>query len=94
MTLKILFLGWVFYIIQIEKYSCNNKREAECREEYWRVELNAQLNMIKAKEDEKFISQALIDILTITVPLIISLISGGLMGIINAYFIGHIGTKE
>jgi Na+-driven multidrug efflux pump len=50
--------------------------------------------MIKAKEDEKFISQALRDILTITVPLIISLISGGLMGIINAYFIGHIGTKE
>ena len=32
-------------MIQIEEYPCNNKREAECREEYWRVELHAQLNM-------------------------------------------------
>ena len=32
-------------MVQIEEYPCNNKREAECREEYWRVELNSQLNM-------------------------------------------------
>jgi len=41
--------GWLNWtMIQIEEYPCNNKREAECREEYWRVELNAQLNMKKA----------------------------------------------
>ena len=34
--------GWENWtMVQIEEYPCNNKREAECREEYWRVELNA-----------------------------------------------------
>jgi hypothetical protein len=38
--------GWDNWnMIQIEEYPCNNKREAVSREEYWRVELNAQLNM-------------------------------------------------
>ena len=41
--------GWLNWtMVQIEEFSCNNKRESECREEYWRVELNAQLNMKKA----------------------------------------------
>ena len=35
-------------MVQIEEYPCNNNREAECREEYWRVELNSQLNMRQA----------------------------------------------
>jgi hypothetical protein len=49
--------GWDNWtMVQIEEYSCNNKREAECREEYWRVELQAQLNMNRcyaAREDLK-----------------------------------------
>jgi len=41
--------GWLNWnMVQIEEYCCNNKREAEYREEYWRVDLNAQLNMNKA----------------------------------------------
>ena len=41
--------GWDNWtMVQIEEYSCNNKREAVCREEYWRVKLHAQLNMRKA----------------------------------------------
>jgi hypothetical protein len=41
--------GWENWnMIQIEEYPCNNKREAKSREEFWRKELKATLNMIKA----------------------------------------------
>lgn len=41
--------NWINWnMVQIEEYPCDNKREAERREEYWRVELQAQLNMRKA----------------------------------------------
>jgi hypothetical protein len=41
--------GWeCFNMIEIEKYPCNDKREAEAREEYWRCHYNAQLNSISA----------------------------------------------
>ncbi len=33
-----------FQMLQIEEYPCNNKREAELREEHWRKELTATLN--------------------------------------------------
>ena len=37
--------GWINWrIIEVEKYPCNNKREAEYREEYWRNKLKAELN--------------------------------------------------
>ena len=40
--------GWEnFRMIEIEKYPCNDKREAECREEYWRKNLKAELNSIR-----------------------------------------------
>jgi len=31
-------------MIEIEKYPCNDKREAEAKEEYWRIHFNAILN--------------------------------------------------
>ena len=37
-----------FNIIEIEKYPCNDKREAESREEYHRKELNANMNSNRA----------------------------------------------
>lgn len=37
---------WDMYLI--EDYPCNNNREAEAREEYWRSFFNANLNMIRA----------------------------------------------
>ena len=41
--------GWVNWVmVQIEVYPCNNRREAELREEYWRVALHAQLNTNRA----------------------------------------------
>jgi len=41
--------GWDNWtMIEIEKYPCKNKREAEEREEYWRRHFNAKLNTIKA----------------------------------------------
>ena len=41
--------GWdCFNMIEVEKFSCNDKREAEAREEYWRCHFNAQLNAIRA----------------------------------------------
>jgi hypothetical protein len=40
------FENWT--MTQLEAYSCSTKRELEAREEYWRVELHAQLNMNKA----------------------------------------------
>ena len=37
--------GWnEWNMIEIQKYPCNDKREAEAREEYWRCHFNAQLN--------------------------------------------------
>jgi hypothetical protein len=41
--------GWSEWnMIEIEKYPCNDNREAESREEYWRSELNAILNSKRA----------------------------------------------
>jgi predicted GIY-YIG superfamily endonuclease len=41
--------GWSEWsMVEIEKYPCNNKREAEEREEYWRRYFDAKLNSIKA----------------------------------------------
>jgi hypothetical protein len=41
--------GWENWnMIEIEKYPCNDKREAETREEYWRCELKAKLNSQRA----------------------------------------------
>lgn len=49
--------GWEEWeMIWIEDYPCNNKREAEAREEYWRSELKATLNTIRSfrtKEEKK-----------------------------------------
>jgi len=37
--------GWYEWnMIEIEKYPCNDKREAEAKEEYWRTHFNAVLN--------------------------------------------------
>ena len=37
--------GWEEWnMIEVEKFPCNDKREAEAREEYWRCHFNAQLN--------------------------------------------------
>ena len=37
--------GWdEWNMIEIEKYPCNDKREAEAKEEYWRTYFNAVLN--------------------------------------------------
>ena len=47
-------------MIEVEKYNCNDKREAEAREEYWRCHFNAQLNSIRAyrtDEDRKQIDK-------------------------------------
>ena len=41
--------GWEEWnMIEVEKFPCNDKREAEAREEYWRCHFNAQLNTIRA----------------------------------------------
>jgi len=37
--------GWYQWnMIEIEKYPCNDRREAEAKEEYWRTHFNAVLN--------------------------------------------------
>ena len=49
--------GWENWrMIEIEKYPCNDKREAEAREQYWLEHFNAELNTHKAfttKEQKK-----------------------------------------
>ena len=35
-------------MIEVEKFPCNDKREAEAREEYWRCHFNSQLNTKRA----------------------------------------------
>lgn len=48
--------GWENWsMIEIELYPCNSSTEARIREEYWRVELQATLNTIRAycTEEEK-----------------------------------------
>ena len=35
-------------MIEVEKFPCNDKREAEAREEYWRCHFNSQLNIRRA----------------------------------------------
>jgi len=44
--------GWENWrMIEVEKFPCNDKREAEYREEYWRKNLKAELNMKKCWKD-------------------------------------------
>ena len=46
--------GWdCFNMIEVEKFPCNDKREAESREEYWRCHFNSQLNMKRAYTTEE-----------------------------------------
>ena len=47
--------GWdCFNMIEVEKFPCNDKREAEAREEYWRCHFNSQLNTKRAyRTDEE-----------------------------------------
>ena len=41
--------GWEEWnMIEVEKFPCNDKREAEAREEYWRCHFNSLLNMRRA----------------------------------------------
>ena len=41
--------GWgEWNMIEVEKFPCNDKREAEAREEYWRCHFNSQLNIRRA----------------------------------------------
>ena len=41
--------GWdCFNMIEVEKFPCNDKREAEAREEYWRCQFNSKLNSMRA----------------------------------------------
>jgi hypothetical protein len=50
--------GWSEWsMIEIEKYPCNDKREAEAREEYWRCEYNARLNSNRAFITEEQITE-------------------------------------
>ena len=52
--------GWSEWnMIEIEKYPCNDKREAVAREEYWRCEFNAKLNMRSAFMTEEKIKEQL-----------------------------------
>jgi hypothetical protein len=45
--------GWdCCNITPIEEFECETKRQAECREEYWRREYKATLNMKKAFRTE------------------------------------------
>jgi hypothetical protein len=47
--------GWgEWNMLEVEKFPCNDKREAEAREEYWRCHFNSQLNSIRAfRTDEE-----------------------------------------
>ena len=47
--------GWdEWRMIEVEKYPCNDRREAEAREEYWRSYFNSQLNSKKSyRTDEE-----------------------------------------
>jgi hypothetical protein len=46
--------GWDNWnMIEIEKYPCNDKREAEAREVYWQSDFNAKLNAIRAYRTEE-----------------------------------------
>jgi hypothetical protein len=41
--------GWdCFNMIEVEKFPCGDKRQAEAREEYWRCHFNSQLNTRRA----------------------------------------------
>ena len=54
--------GWdEWNMIEIEKHPCNDKREAEAREEYWREHFNSTLNSKKcytSDKDKKFNGKA------------------------------------
>ena len=46
--------GWEEWnMIEVEKFPCNDKREAEAREEYWRCHFNSQLNTKRAYRTEE-----------------------------------------
>jgi hypothetical protein len=51
-------VGWEnFAMIEIEKFPCENNRQLEAREEYWRKELHATLNgrqSFTTDEERKF----------------------------------------
>ena len=48
-------------MIEVEKFSCNDKREAEAREEYWRCHFNSQLNIRRAYITEEQKKQYYLD---------------------------------
>ena len=42
------FGGWENWrMVDLEEYTCDTRRDAQKREEYWRVELKADLNMVR-----------------------------------------------
>ncbi len=46
--------GWSQWnMLEIEKYPCNDSNEARKKEEYWRCELNAKLNSVRAFTTEE-----------------------------------------
>ena len=46
--------GWGDWnMLEVEKFPCNDKREAEAREEYWRCHFNSQLNTKRAYITDK-----------------------------------------
>ena len=46
--------GWCEWnMIEVEKYPCVDKREAEAREEHWRIHYNAKLNTIRAFQSKE-----------------------------------------
>jgi len=51
--------GWeCAEIVPIEEYECETKTQAHIREEHWRREYNAQMNMIRAhRTREEFVQQ-------------------------------------
>ena len=48
-------------MIEVEKFPCNDKREAEAREEYWRCHFNSQLNIRRAYITEEQKKQYYLD---------------------------------
>jgi hypothetical protein len=50
--------GWTEWkMIEIEKYPCCDNNQAHAREEYWRCELNARLNSLRAFRTEEQIKE-------------------------------------
>lgn len=50
--------GWDnWMVVELEKFPCENKNQAVCREKYWMKELGATLNKHKYYNDEKEYNQ-------------------------------------